>query len=52
MLDALEQELHVVASCPLWALGTNLGPLEEQQVLLTAEPSLQLQETGFLSEAL
>ena len=52
VLDALEKELHVVVSCPLWVLGTNLGPLEEQQVLLTAEPSLQIQETGFISEAL
>ena len=25
----------------LWVVGTDLGPLQEQQVLLSAEPSLQ-----------
>lgn len=32
--------------CGFWEL--NLGPLEEQSVLLTAEPSLQPQTQGFL----
>ena len=31
-------------SCGFWDL--NLGPLEEQSVLLTAEPSLQPEEAG------
>lgn len=37
----LEQELQMVASCPAWVLKPKSGPLEEQDVLLTASPSLQ-----------
>jgi hypothetical protein len=39
--DPLELELQVDVSCPMWVLGTNSGPLKEQQALPTAEPSLQ-----------
>jgi hypothetical protein len=42
-VDLLELELGVVVSCCGHECGQlNSGPLEEQQVLLTAEPSLQL----------
>lgn len=34
----------------MWVLGTRLSPLEEQTVLLTAEPSLQFQ-VGWFFEA-
>lgn len=37
VLDALELELQVVASCPAWLLGTVLSFLEEQQDLLTTD---------------
>lgn len=37
----LEQELQMVASCPVWVLEPKSGPLEEQEVLLTVSPSLQ-----------
>ena len=37
VLSSLEQELQMVVSC--WEL--NPGPLEEQPVFLTSEPSLQ-----------
>lgn len=40
MLDLLELELQVVSN-PVWVLGTELGLSEVQQVLLTAEPSLE-----------
>lgn len=40
MLDLLELELQVVSN-PVWVLGTELGLSEEQQVLLTAEPSFE-----------
>jgi hypothetical protein len=39
VLDALELELQTVVSLPVDA--GNPSPLEEQPVLLTAEPSLQ-----------
>jgi hypothetical protein len=39
-LDPLELELQMVVSCLVWMLGTKLGPLEEQPLLLTPEPSL------------
>ena len=45
MLGNLGQELLTDGGKPLcacWEL--NLGPLQEQQVLLTADPSLQPQE--------
>lgn len=38
VLDPPELGLHIVLSCPKWVLGTCW---EEQQVLLTAEPSPQ-----------
>ena len=42
-VKSLEQALQTVGtnSCGFWEL--NLGPLEEQLVLLSAEPSLQLE---------
>lgn len=32
--------IRVVLSCPVWVLGTNTGLLENEQVLLKAEPPL------------
>lgn len=43
MTNSLELELGVVMSPPVGAGELNLGPLEEQQALLTAEPALQPQ---------
>lgn len=37
--DPLKLELQVVASCYRWVLGTELRSLQEQNALLTAEPS-------------
>jgi hypothetical protein len=34
----LELELQAAVSCPVWVLGTESGPLQEQSVLLTTEP--------------
>lgn len=42
VLGPLELELQAVVSKQIRLLGTELWPLELQQVLLTAEPSLQL----------
>lgn len=39
--DPLEREFQKAVSLLMWALGVNLGPLAEQKVLLTAEPSRQ-----------
>lgn len=39
MLDNLLLELQAVLSCLAWVLGAELGPPEEQPVLLTLEPS-------------
>jgi hypothetical protein len=39
--DALGLELQTGVSCTCGCRELNLGPLEEQTVLLTAEPSLQ-----------
>lgn len=42
--DLLELELQLVvklSNVVAWVLGTELGPLQEQQVLLSVEPSLQ-----------
>lgn len=36
--DLLELDLQTVVSCPRWALGTELGPLEE---LMTSDLPLQ-----------
>lgn len=41
MLDPLELVVQVVVSYQM-VLGTELGTLEEQQMLLTTEPCLQL----------
>ena len=41
VLDALELELQVVRSTPIWVLGTILGFSEEQEALLTTELCLQ-----------
>lgn len=37
--DPLKLELQVVVSCYRWVLGTELRSLQEQNALLTAEPS-------------
>ena len=39
--DALELELRAIVSHLIWGLGIDSGLLEEQQVLLATEPSLQ-----------
>lgn len=41
MLDSLKLELQVVASCSVLVLGTKRRSVREQQVVFTAEPSLQ-----------
>lgn len=38
---------HRRLCCMVWVLGTELGPLYKQQVLLTTEPSLQLSFPNF-----
>lgn len=40
-LDLLELELWMVAEPPRGCLGSNVGPLQWQQVFLTTKPSLQ-----------
>lgn len=47
-VDPLEMELHVVVSSPTWVMEQILGP-QEEQVLLTAEPSLQPEMPVFMS---
>ena len=32
--ETLELEMQVVMSCLTWVLGTNLGPLKEQDVII------------------
>ncbi|KAM7328484.1 hypothetical protein ACRRTK_012576 [Alexandromys fortis] len=44
--DSLELELQTVVSCHVGAWELNLGPLGEQSVLLTTEPSLQIPSYG------
>lgn len=39
--DAVELELQMVVCLQTWALGPDLGPPEEQRVLLAAKPSPQ-----------
>ena len=41
VLDALELGLQVAVSHMMWMMGLDSGSLEEQQVLLTMESSLQ-----------
>lgn len=41
-LDPLGLELQIVKAT-MWVLGTKIGPLEEQSVLLTTWPPLQPQ---------
>lgn len=48
-LDSLELELKVVVSGLTWVLGTKLGPLQEQQIFLIIEPSLQFLKYFFTS---
>lgn len=43
--DLLELELQVVICCLMWVSGTSLDLLGEQQVLVTPEPFLQLQQS-------
>ena len=46
--DPLELEIHPGVDCHVDA-GIKLSPLQEHQLLLTTEPSLQLQGLGFLT---
>lgn len=39
--EPLELEVQVAVGHLMWVLGTEPGPLEEQQVRVTAEPPLQ-----------
>lgn len=39
-LDPVDLELHMVVNYLAWVLNPNSGLLQEQQVLLTAGPSL------------
>jgi hypothetical protein len=43
----LEQELMTVLSCLMWVLGSNLGPLQGQLILLTTESPLQFSNNDF-----
>lgn len=43
----LKLKLKVVVSHPVWVLRTKLGPLKEQEVFLTDEPSFQPWSPGF-----
>lgn len=36
--DPLELEFQAAVSCSAWELGTALGPLQEQCMVLSAEP--------------
>lgn len=45
-VSSLDLELQAVVKCHICA-GNNPGPLQAQQVLLAAEPSLQPQEQSF-----
>ena len=46
----MELELQAVVGHLMWVLGTklNLRPLEEQRMLLTTEPPLQLHNIGIV----
>lgn len=46
VLDSLELELQTIGRCLRWVLAMNLGPLEEQQALINAEPSPWPQKLG------
>jgi hypothetical protein len=39
--DPIELKLQAVISCLKWMLKNHSDPLEEQQILLATEPSLQ-----------
>lgn len=41
VVDLLEVQLHDYSELPYGYLELNLGPLEEQPLVLSAEPSLQ-----------
>lgn len=47
VLDSLELELQVVVGCHVSTVLLNLGPLEEQPVRLSSEPSLEPWQTDF-----
>lgn len=47
VLDPMELGLQAVVNCFTWVLGTNSGPLQKQQSLLTTEHSLQPTPLGF-----
>lgn len=40
-IESLWLEIQAVANHPTWVLGTKLNLLQEQQVLVAVEPSLQ-----------
>lgn len=42
-MEGLELELQVIVNCPVWMLGLELEPMEEQQIHLNSE-SLHSQE--------
>lgn len=50
MLEPLELDLHEVVSCPTRVLEAELGPLQEQKVLVTTRPSLPSFTQGWLSK--
>lgn len=41
MPDSMELLFLAVAGSPTWVLESNLSPVEDEQGLLTSEPSLQ-----------
>lgn len=41
MLDPLEIELQILCESPCGGWKSNLGPLQEQKVLLNTKPTLQ-----------
>lgn len=45
VMDPLELDLGKVVKPAYWCWGPNFCPLEEQQMLLTLEPSLEPQNT-------
>lgn len=50
--DPLKLDLQVVVKCSTWALGTELGPLQDWSTLFPTGPSLQPQCLLFLSNQL
>lgn len=51
MLHAQELGLQMVVNHPTWILGTEMSPVQEQQELLSDEPSWQfIYELLYMSE--